>query len=270
MNLKHLTDETLLKDIKRLIQTERILLTQVLFHLREIDRRKLYADLNYSSLYEYCIKELRYTEASAHRRITAARLLGEIPELEKKISSGQLTLSNIADVAKVIRENAIKETAEKEKLLNAVEGLSHRDCEKRLNELTGLHKKPMTTIFLYHETYLKLERVKHLTGKKSADEIVSFMTDVTSEKIEKEKFKINAPLPPAPEVKRKMPSGLKGAIYRRDKACVNCGSVQNLNYDHRIPYALGGKTSLENMRLLCSSCNQRARIRMNLSAPPRT
>ena len=89
MNLKHLTDKTLLADTRFLVTRERELLTKVLHHLKEIDRRKLYSDLGYSSMYDFCIRHLGYAEASAHRRIKAARLLEEIPEIEKKIEDLQ-------------------------------------------------------------------------------------------------------------------------------------------------------------------------------------
>ena len=92
MNLKHLTDSTLLKDTKFLASREREITVQILHHIKEIDRRKLYSDLKYSSIYEYCKKELCYSEGSAHRRIHAARMLKEMPEIEEKIESGALSL----------------------------------------------------------------------------------------------------------------------------------------------------------------------------------
>jgi hypothetical protein len=63
---------------------------------------------------------------------------------------------------------------------------------------------------------------------------------------------------------RKAPPMSKAAIvrevWRRDKACTNCGSTYALEIDHKLPRALGGDDSLENLRLLCRSCNQRAAI----------
>ena len=46
------------------------------------------------------------------------------------------------------------------------------------------------------------------------------------------------------------------AIYRRDGGkCVYCGSLENLQLDHIIPFSKGGATTLENMQLLCQKCN---------------
>ncbi|HEY7952517.1 MAG TPA: HNH endonuclease signature motif containing protein [Solirubrobacteraceae bacterium] len=51
---------------------------------------------------------------------------------------------------------------------------------------------------------------------------------------------------------------LKLAVFERDGGrCVECRSNFDLQYDHIIPVALGGATSLENLQLLCAPCNQR-------------
>src|SRR5690606_2316204 len=76
---------------------------EILKHLNEIDRRKLYLERGYSSLWAYCTEELNYSEAAAQRRIEAMRAL-EIPELEEKIESGKLTLSSIAKVQSLARK----------------------------------------------------------------------------------------------------------------------------------------------------------------------
>ena len=56
MNLTHLTDKTLLQDIKVLVKKEKELSVSILCHLSEIDDRRLYAELKYSSLFDYCVR----------------------------------------------------------------------------------------------------------------------------------------------------------------------------------------------------------------------
>ena len=52
-----------------------------------------------------------------------------------------------------------------------------------------------------------------------------------------------------------IPDHIKGAVWGRDGgACVQCGSTQNLSFDHIIPYSLGGDDSVENLQVLCKSC----------------
>jgi 5-methylcytosine-specific restriction endonuclease McrA len=51
---------------------------------------------------------------------------------------------------------------------------------------------------------------------------------------------------------------LRRAVYERDRgACVQCGSSFNIQYDHILPVALGGATTLENLQILCADCNRR-------------
>jgi 5-methylcytosine-specific restriction endonuclease McrA len=47
-------------------------------------------------------------------------------------------------------------------------------------------------------------------------------------------------------------------VFERDEGkCVECGSSFDLQYDHVIPFALGGAATAENLQLLCGTCNQR-------------
>src|SRR4051812_27192776 len=96
MNLKNLSDDTLLSQTRSFVEREREMTLQVLHHLKEAERRRLYASLAYSSLFDYVTRELGYCPGSACRRIDAMRLLKEMPELEEKIQEGKLTLSTVA------------------------------------------------------------------------------------------------------------------------------------------------------------------------------
>lgn len=59
------------------------------------------------------------------------------------------------------------------------------------------------------------------------------------------------------EQTRQIPGKVKLAVFKRDNGqCVECGSKDNLHFDHILPYSRGG-TSLkeENIRLLCARHN---------------
>ena len=99
-----LKDQELLKVTADLVQRERHVLTLVLHHLREVERRRLFSDLGYPSLFEYCVRELKYSEGQAGRRIQAMRLLKELPEIEPMIRSGSLSLTNISQAQSYFRD----------------------------------------------------------------------------------------------------------------------------------------------------------------------
>lgn len=56
---------------------------------------------------------------------------------------------------------------------------------------------------------------------------------------------------------RPIPSKVRYEVWARDSGrCVNCGSTENLHFDHIIPYSKGGSsTDPNNIRVLCSRCN---------------
>lgn len=56
---------------------------------------------------------------------------------------------------------------------------------------------------------------------------------------------------------------LKRKVWNRAGGkCEICGSGAWLEHDHRLPFAKGGKTTFENLRLICRACNQRESIKV--------
>ena len=54
-----------------------------------------------------------------------------------------------------------------------------------------------------------------------------------------------------------IPEEIRRFVFRRDGGrCQNCGSAELLQYDHVIPFSLGGSSEPENLQLLCAPCNK--------------
>lgn len=61
------------------------------------------------------------------------------------------------------------------------------------------------------------------------------------------------------EIKRKpISEAVRHAVWRRDGGkCVECGSRENLEFDHIIPFSRGGADTERNLQLLCGDCNRK-------------
>jgi hypothetical protein len=140
--IRALSDSELLVRVKDSVTEERKHTAMVLEYLREIDRRRLYADSGYPSLWEFCTKELGYSEASASRRISSMRLLRDLPELKADLLSGKQNLSSLAQAQRFFRiEEKHREArlsfAQKQYVLDQLAGKSTRECEKELLKLSS-------------------------------------------------------------------------------------------------------------------------------------
>ena len=54
-----------------------------------------------------------------------------------------------------------------------------------------------------------------------------------------------------------IPEAVRHEVWRRDGGrCVDCGSRENLEFDHIVPVSKGGANTARNIELRCASCNR--------------
>ena len=93
-----LADDALLAQTRQLARIEQQLNVTVIDHLREIEARRLYLRRGFSSLFDYAVRELGYTDSAASRRINAMRLCKEFEEVREGLQDGSITLTTAAQL----------------------------------------------------------------------------------------------------------------------------------------------------------------------------
>lgn len=122
--IETLTDSELLAVLKELSIKENQTTVEILFHLAELDKRRLYLEHGFSSLFAYCVSgPLKYSEGAAQRRIATARLIARYPELVELLLSRELSISTLSIVASIIDDD------NKEEIITAVAGKSRREVD---------------------------------------------------------------------------------------------------------------------------------------------
>ena len=93
-----LSDRELLRETSNLVRHERHLQGAIIDHLAEIEARGLYLERGFSSLFDYAVRELGYSDAAAARRIGAMRLCADQADAREGLRDGSLTLSAAAEL----------------------------------------------------------------------------------------------------------------------------------------------------------------------------
>ena len=104
MQLEALTDTELTSSLDTLAMRERENVVELLRHLIEFDSRRLYRELGYSSLFDYCLRRLKLSRGGAYRRVSAARCRKDNPELADLLVKGEVSLCTIATAATSIEK----------------------------------------------------------------------------------------------------------------------------------------------------------------------
>lgn len=258
------SDGELISKTKGLVAEERRLTARVLEHLEEIERRRLHFEMGFSSMFKFCLEELGYSESEAHYRISAMRLARDVPEVVAAVEAGRLSLTNLAQAQSYFRKNETPVEAKRE-LLKELEGLSTRECEKKL----APERLKVRAFELDDELEADLRRIRELWGNQdlSDTEMLRKMAKLVLSRIDPVQKKRRSPqsvgapqVPPefdAPE-NRHIPGPVKWEVWHRDGGCCTymsgtrrCASRYAIQFDHVLEYACGGTHTPGNLRLLC-------------------
>jgi len=153
-----MTTESLHIKLSELVKSERKITHEILLCIQQMDQTKAYAELGYPSLFEYLVKAQKYSEGAAQRRISAARLLRELPEIEKKVQEGNLNLTQLSKLATATRQDQKAtgkkvSTEQKRELLEQMENKTGFETEQLLNQNFECNLKPKKEITPRKQAY---------------------------------------------------------------------------------------------------------------------
>ena len=178
-----LSDDRLLERTKELSGIEHHLEVVVIDHLREIQKRRLYLRLGFSSLFDYAVRELGYSDAAAWRRIKAMRLCADVDGVRERLQNGTMTLNAAAQLQHAFdRQERKKERAARSAPGGTGCGAAAQSQEgsapPRSAERKPAERKPVPAPVLDPEA--RRELVEQASGK-SSREVMQLLAEVDPE-----------------------------------------------------------------------------------------
>jgi hypothetical protein len=119
-----ISDPELLALMPDLVRSERGSVADVIEHLVEIDRRRLYLDQACSSLSCYCVERLGYSEDEASKRVRVARLASRFPCVLDELRAGAIHLTGLFLLAHYLTDENY------ERLMARARGKKRRELEQ--------------------------------------------------------------------------------------------------------------------------------------------
>lgn len=203
MNLKLVSDDDLLRGTDSLVESERKITANVIKHLFEINRRRLYLARGYDSLFTMLTKKYRYCNATAMLRVNAVRLMNDVPVVIEKIESGEMPVTVVANIQSFLNSEAkIDRAYSKEAKLELVEtclGKSvlevqkefvrrNPEIEKRESVRAVSEDRVRVSHSMSNELEEKLQRIKVLWSQvdpnMTREMLIDRMAEITLEKID--------------------------------------------------------------------------------------
>jgi len=148
------------------------------------------------------------------------------------------------------KQSQAKQTQAKQSQAKQTQAKQSQDKKDREQKI--LPQKPVTTVRKSNEGIPARELFNEQTTKSSNPNNPQAQPPLTGDP-QNNPSKSRRTLPI--EVRR-------GALARANFKCENCSSTFALQFEHRIPVALGGRGTVENTLLLCRNCNFREGVKV--------
>lgn len=206
--IKSLSDAQLIERAECLVRRERELVECLILHLQEIQDRKLFIAMGYSSLFECLVKHFKYSESIAYSRLSVLKIIKSMPEVTEALQSGDLNITHITLAQSYFRQQE-KETRvqipveDKRALLSSLMKTSTKEAKQILAEINPVGELPKDQVRYLDKEYVQIlitekkdilelmERIKELVSHEYIDpsfgEILRLSFKTTIETLEKKK-----------------------------------------------------------------------------------
>ncbi len=278
----NLSDHELHIEVEKKAGAEKTATLELLEYLHEIDLRRVYALMGYSSLWEYVCKYLKYSEYQASEKINAMRLMARVPEVKKCIAENKLNLTVTSKLATHVRREKLS-AQETTLLLDQVMNKSVREVERvlvqnqkvsipsREDQIKAVSSETSRISFDADKEFLELlNQVKNHQSDPTLS-LQDVLKKTMKEYLLKREVKQHAFSLRSIKVSRVKKASsryvsvdTKNAVrLRSENQCEyvdsnskrKCEEKMGLQFDHILPKSRGGAEELENIRHLCKTHN---------------
>lgn len=98
-SLQYVGKQRLLRNFSALVGRDRATTARMLAYIGEIDRRRLYLELAYPSMFALCTERFRMSASAAGKRIRVSRAARRFPRILEMIRTGELHVSGVSQLA---------------------------------------------------------------------------------------------------------------------------------------------------------------------------
>jgi 5-methylcytosine-specific restriction endonuclease McrA len=291
--LEAVSDGHLTARLYELRSQERALLVEFLRYLAELDRRRLYLEAGYPSLFAFCTEYLGLTSSSAFRRTTAARLLARFPVVATYLADGRLCLTTLVELRDVLEESRLDEVLGRaagrteQQVKELVAAMRPRPAPPEMlrrlptptaNDNTAVPQRTVRPepisedlrvlrMTVTREFVADLEAVKaalsHQIWDGNIAQLLHQCMRMTLETCERRRRGSGKARDTGASRSRYVPAAIRDQVWRRDEGqCAfvstdghRCRSTHQVELHHLVAFARGGMSSLENLSLRCRKHN---------------
>lgn len=270
-----LSNEALLQILDKRVEFENANEAEVVDFIREVKFRKLYLELGAESMFDFLTRaHYHYAPSVAQRKLDAARVMEDFPEIKTWISDGEINLTQLGMFERALRQKPATLTRQKE-ILGLIRGQTVNNTQAVLVEQLEFKPKTGTKVREQRDGSVRVE----LTYSKEQWELLMRAKDVLSHVVpsgelgevttECARFTLKKkdPATSTMEVKPRQCTGISRSVRRRvfvrDRTCRHvhpdgrvCSSRYQLQVDHIVRPHDGGSNDIENLQLLCAVHNR--------------